>query len=303
MFENVIVGIDGRQGGLDAVALAARLATRDARVTLVHVHTGGLNPIHAATPRLVEEEREASLKLLEDGRVSAELAHAELVSAVGFSAGRVLHEEAEKLAADLIVVGSCARGGLGRVMLGDDTRAALNGAPCAVAIAAEGYARHPAPFAKVGVAYDESPESKRALAFARGLAEPTRASIEAHEVVKLPTAAYMGMLPAAVGESIELMVSRAEAQLAELPGVRGTASYGPAGEELADFSGRVDIMLVGSRGYGPLKRMMLGSTSNYLERHARCSLLVVPRPGPPVQEHEVAEVASAEERDTTAAAV
>jgi nucleotide-binding universal stress UspA family protein len=35
--------------------------------------------------------------------------------------------------------------------------------------------------------------------------------------------------------------------------------------------------VVGSRGYGPVKRLVLGSTSAYLQRHARCPLLVLPR--------------------------
>jgi nucleotide-binding universal stress UspA family protein len=39
----------------------------------------------------------------------------------------------------------------------------------------------------------------------------------------------------------------------------------------------MDVLVVGSRGYGPIKRLVLGSTSNYLQRHARCSLLVLPR--------------------------
>ena len=40
----------------------------------------------------------------------------------------------------------------------------------------------------------------------------------------------------------------------------------------------LDILVVGSRSYGAARRLVLGSTSNYLERHARCSLLVLPRP-------------------------
>ena len=53
--------------------------------------------------------------------------------------------------------------------------------------------------------------------------------------------------------------------------------YGLAGEELAAFGDEVQLLVVGSRGYGPMKRLILGSTSGYLERHARCSLLVLPR--------------------------
>jgi hypothetical protein len=58
------------------------------------------------------------------------------------SPGRGLHEEAERRNADLIVVGSSSRSLLGRVWVGDDARASLNGAPSAVAIAARSYAQH-----------------------------------------------------------------------------------------------------------------------------------------------------------------
>jgi nucleotide-binding universal stress UspA family protein len=46
-----------------------------------------------------------------------------------------LHELAELTDADLLVIGSSRRGLLGRALIGGDTRAALNGASCAVAIA------------------------------------------------------------------------------------------------------------------------------------------------------------------------
>jgi nucleotide-binding universal stress UspA family protein len=193
------------------------------------------------------------------------------------SSGGGLHQRAEEQSADLLVVGSCSRGVFGRAMLGDDTRAALNGAPCAVAIASVGYADHPVPIANVGVAYNASQESKTALAVARELAAPTRASVHALEVVSIPTAAYTGIMAPAIGESIESMLQEADGRMKELTDVEGRAVYGLAGEELAAFGDQVDILVVGSRGYGPVKRLVLGSTSDYLERHARCSLLVLPR--------------------------
>jgi hypothetical protein len=49
------------------------------------------------------------------------------------------------------------------------------------------------------------------------------------------------------------------------------------GEELAVFGNAVDILIVGSRSYGPLRHQVLGSTCAYLQRHARCPLLVLPR--------------------------
>ncbi|MGA2319209.1 MAG: universal stress protein [Solirubrobacteraceae bacterium] len=276
MFKNVLVGVDGRRNGHDAIALASRLADSDGTLTLAHVHTGDLRPTHAVTPGMVKEEREASEQLLERERAEAGV-DAKLLSIVAMSPGRGLHMQAEEQDADLLVVGSCSHSAFGRAMLGDDTRSALNGAPCAVAIASLGYAAHPAPISKVGVGYDGSHESKAALAVAMKLAEATGAAVHVLEVVTIPTYAYTGLIPPVMGESIDAMLEEANVRLRSLTGVEGHAVYGLTGEELAAFSEEMDILVVGSRSYGPVRRLVLGSTSDYLERHGRCSLLVLPR--------------------------
>jgi nucleotide-binding universal stress UspA family protein len=279
MFKNVLVGVDGRPNGRDAIALASRLTDPDGKLTLAHVHSGELRPSRSIIPGMVAEERRASEALLKRERSAADVS-AEIIGIVSMSAGRGLHEQAEKQDADLLVVGSCSHGAFGRAMLGDDTRAALNGAPCAVAVAARGYAEYPAPIAKVGVAYNGSPEARAALAVARTLAEPTRASVHALEVVSIATYGYTAMAPMAIGESIDAMLKETNSRLGELPDVEARAAYGLTGEELAAFGDEMDILVVGSRGYGPMRRLVLGSTSDYLERHARCSLLVIPRTPP-----------------------
>jgi len=276
MFKNVLVGVDGTPNGRDAIALASRLVDTAGKLTLANVHPGELHPLHAVTPGLVAEERKASERLLEHERDAAGLS-AELLSIVASAPGGGLHRRAEEQGADLIVVGSSSRGAFGRAMLGNDTRAALNGAPCAVAIAARGYAEHPTPIARVGVGYDDSPESKAALEKAREVAAPTRATIHALEVVAIPTYAFTGLIPPTVGEGIDMILSEAGDRMRALPDVQGSAVYGLTGEELAEFGDELDLLIVGSRSYGPVRRLVLGSTSDYLERHARCSLLVLPR--------------------------
>ncbi len=276
MFKNVLVGVDGTANGRDAIALASRLMDPAGTLTLAHVHAGELHPLHAITPALLAEEQQASDKLLEDER-SAGGVGAELISVVAASPGAGLHRQAEEQGADLLVVGSCGRGALGRAMVGDDTRAALNGAPGAVAVAARGYAAHTAAIARVGVAYNGSPESETALASARELAAPIGASVYALEVVSIPSYALSGMMAAPLGDSIDAILAEANERMGKLADVEGRAVYGLAGEELASFGDQLDILVVGSRGYGPVRRLVLGSTSDYLERHARCSLLVLPR--------------------------
>jgi nucleotide-binding universal stress UspA family protein len=277
MFENVIVGVDGRPTGRDAIELARRLVSPAGKLMLANVITDELSPVHAITPGLMGE-REASHELLQRERAEADLdADVELVSFLALSPGRGLHDLAEERGADLLVVGSCGRGVLGRAMLGDDTRAALNGAPCAVAITARGYAEHPLPLASIGVGYDGSPESEAALAAARGVAAQQRAKLIALEVVSIPTYSFTGLTPPALGDTIEALVKDARERLRTLEDVEGHAVYGLPGEALAEFSGDVNLLVVGSRNYGPLRRLVVGSTSDYLERHARCSLLALPR--------------------------
>jgi nucleotide-binding universal stress UspA family protein len=144
-------------------------------------------------------------------------------------------------------------------------------------VATRGYAEHPIPIAAIGVGYDGSPESEIALATARELAARNRALVRALDVVALPNYAFTGFGAPALGESIEIMINEANERMTQIEGVDGRAVYGLPGEELAAFGGEVQLLVVGSRGYGPMKRLILGSTSDYLQRHARCSLLVLPR--------------------------
>jgi nucleotide-binding universal stress UspA family protein len=265
MFSNVLVGVDGRAYGRDAIALAARLKDPGGKLTFAFVQGGSL-----------AEDLEDSASLLEAERRAADL-DADLISVVATSPGRGLHEQAEKQNADLLVVGSCSHSAFGRAMLGGDTSGALNGASCAVAIASRGLAERREPIARIGVAYNGSRESEAALALARELAARTGASVHALEVVSIPSVAYTGVVAPAIGDTIDAMLNEATGRLEGLSGVEGRAAFGLSGEELAAFGEEVDILVVGSRSYGPIRRLVLGSTSNYLARHARCPLLVLPR--------------------------
>ena len=194
MFKNVLVGVDGRQGGRDAIALASQLVASGGKLTVVCVFGGAFMPPHTVTPEMIEDGRAQARAQLERDQAETGV-EAELVIAEGLTAGRVLHERAERQRADLLVLGSCHRGAFGRAMLGDDTRESLNGAPCAVAIAPAGYSESAKPFATIGVGYDGSPESRAALALARALGERTGARVSALKIVHFPTYIYSGLMP------------------------------------------------------------------------------------------------------------
>jgi nucleotide-binding universal stress UspA family protein len=275
MFEKVLVGVDSPVAGRDAVALANVLVGHDGAMTLMHVLLGLPVPPYSTSPELADRDRERAERMLEllRGDASVEAA-SEVVQ--GPSPGQVLHVQAEARGCDLIVVGSSHRGLLGRVMLGDDTRAALNGAPCAVAIAPAGFADRSGELATIGVAYDGSAESEAALNAAVELASARHAKVRALRIVPPPSRWYTGLVPPVLLD-LDGVVERADAEMRKLEGVEGRAELGLPGEDLASFSREVGLLVAGSRAYGPLRRLVQGSTSNYLQRHARSALLVLPR--------------------------
>ena len=192
--KNVIVGVDGHEGGRDAIALAERLRAEDAKLTLAYVYHGDEHVWRGSSPPYEATEEERTRELLDKAREKAGV-QAQLQTHGSPTVGRGLHELAEAIGADLLVIGSSRRGLLGRVLIGDDTRAALNGAPCAVAIAPAGYVQHPNLMREIGVGYNGSPESEHALGIARKLAAELDTKLSAFEVVYFPARLYAAGLP------------------------------------------------------------------------------------------------------------
>ena len=52
---------------------------------------------------------------------------------------------------------------------------------------------------------------------------------------------------------------------------------GDPSDQLANAAAELDVMVVGSRGYGPMRHALLGSVSAKLMRNCPAPLLVVPR--------------------------
>jgi nucleotide-binding universal stress UspA family protein len=275
VFTNILVGVDGRPSGRDAIALARQLGTPGGQIKLAHIY-GGAWILSGAAGRALASGRKHSAELLGRERAAASL-EARLISQPARSVGRGLHELAERNQADLLVVGSRGRSLVERVLTGDHTIASLNGARCAVAIAPNGYRRRTDRFAKIGVGHNGTPESEQALQAARGLAARHRSEITAIAVVSLQSMPKGEQIPVDWTQITEQLLWEERHRLARLEDVEADVRYGDPSEELAQIAEGLDLLVVGSRSYGPVDRLFSGSTSNYLARHTPCPLLVLPR--------------------------
>jgi nucleotide-binding universal stress UspA family protein len=289
MSKPIIAAVDPRREDVAPAALGAMLARlTGAPLVLaasypVDLSVDNLHPEYARTLRL---ETERALHRVAAAIEAAGVPVTTTVVAADGSPARALHEYAEDADAKFLVIGSSARGQLGRVLPSAITDRLLHGAPCPVAVAPVGYtfADVSAGPTLIGVAFTDTPDGHAALAMARALAGPARAGVHVMTVAEPLDVLVTGSLDGSALEDVR----RARHEVASAVLRRGTDGVpesrlaggeilsGRPAAALATASEGLGLLVCGSRGYGPLRTLLLGGTSHALVRKASCPVLVVP---------------------------
>jgi nucleotide-binding universal stress UspA family protein len=270
MARKLVIGYDGTPEGEDALALARLLApalSADLVAACVKAVPHPRPRGHGWRERL-EEDSERTLA----GATGEDLGRRAVVSS---SPARGLFELAEQENADLLVVGSSHHSGLGAVLAGSVGRALLQGGPCPVAVAPRGYHAEDVDRLRViGVGFDGSAEAEGALDGAIELAQAAEATMRVIAALTPIEGAYDNASRYdALREKLAAAVDRCPPELRADARTRN----GAATEVLrAEADMGVDLLVLGSRGYGPLMRTMLGSITAELMRSAPCPLLMFP---------------------------
>ncbi|MGN6588537.1 MAG: universal stress protein [Solirubrobacterales bacterium] len=277
----ILVGYDGSDGGRDALELARVLSeATGASVLVTTVLPYG--PLPVPYEVLEEEEGERARPLFEEARERLGDLEVETRAFGGGTPAGVINDLAEREGVDAIIVGSPHRGPIGRTLIGSVADGLLHGAPCEVLTAPRGYASERRdPFRTIAVAYDDTPESKAALKRAEEIGLTCRSTIAVYTVSAPPAvvpgaSGYAPAIPPEAGAIVTRTVKAVDERLA----ATGRALSGtPAAAivEACEEAG-ADLLVAGSRGYGPLGRVLLGSVSTQLAHKAPCPVLVVPRP-------------------------
>jgi nucleotide-binding universal stress UspA family protein len=284
----VVIGFDGSDSGEDALALGLRLARAiGARPLLACVYEDEA-PI--GTQRVDAEwvayGRDHARQVLEGARkLGGEEAE---YSAVGSSSpAHGLHDVADAEGASLIVVGSTRHGARRRILPGSTGERLLHGAAHPVAVAPRGARDQPdASVQTVGCAFIDTRDGREALDWAARLAARVGGRLN---VISVAGRHAEGFAPVVRREAEETYIAEAKQRyqealdgaLAELPSgldATGEVLAGDVVDCLASLDDRdLDVLVCGSRGYGPVRRVLLGGVAARLVRRAAAPVVVVPR--------------------------
>ena len=242
LYKKVVAGYEDNERGEDARVLAERIVERDGgELKVVHVERG--------------------------------------------SPADTLQALAESGEADLIVLGSTHRAAIGSVAPGSIAEHLLHGARCRLVIAPKGYALedHSQDRLRVlAVGYDGMAESHAALEEGATLARRFGASMKVIGVMTpIPPvgAAAAAQAGPEAGPDFQTRLHNAVGELPpELRALPVLEHGDPVHKLLEVTEVGVDLLVLGSRGFGPVMRLLVGSVSSRVIRAASCPVMVVPRP-------------------------
>jgi nucleotide-binding universal stress UspA family protein len=296
----VVVGIDGSEGARTALRTALlEAAARGAELDAVSVYPVNLGwtagrPLDVPDIGAVRADtRDRARALLAD--VLGELA-GEDVAGIEDVPARVVIDGGHAAAllvkraagADLLVVGSRGRSAVRSLLLGSVALHCVTHAPCPVVVAHGDPGGGPDRGRHVAVGLDGSDGALVALREAVGQAHRRRTELDvlvAYSLADYWTDPYAALgppverFPSLVEEEAERLVGTVTAELAQsggaLPPVHLHVVQGSAREVLVEHSAAAAMLVVGSRGHGAFRGVLLGSVALHCVMHADCPVTVV----------------------------
>ena len=279
----IVVGVEDSFRAEDAVALAGDLArVADANVLAVSAYPFDDRPSAHYNPSIRDDLCEAAERTLDQICEPLSQVTVEQVAMADPTPARALLRAAEEAGAALIVVGSSHGEFTGGLCPGSTAWRLLHGAPCAVALAPQGYRMGtPRSFNRVTAAFDGSAGGYAAVSVAAAIAESAGQALRVVTVFGSTDPPHPWVHPVPGVLRLDADAERAAREAltratASLPHADAVFRVGDPGEELTRESERCDLLVLGSRDYGPQGAIVLGEVGRVLMRSAACPALILP---------------------------
>jgi nucleotide-binding universal stress UspA family protein len=283
MRPTIVIGTDGSaqaDSALDFGAAIARALGARVIVANAYFHTPPLRGDRGTYDAIMHDD---AAEIAGKGAAEVEGVTEVRARAVsGPSIPEALHHVAEVENADLLVIATSARRRIAGHQPGSIAERVAHQSPCSVAVVPPN-AGEPR-FERIGVAVDGTPAARTALEFASLLADRAGGESPYLRLMHVsPVPAVFGHVPQPGAQppptrpvfdrrGLEALAATAR----EHCEVDVEERAGAPAAELMRMSEGVDVLVTGSRDQGAVKRLLLGSVSTHIVRHATCPVVVVP---------------------------
>ncbi len=279
----VIVGVDGSSGAASSLRWARSLSTRREWPLRAVLAWGYLDQHHAGLPTFDpnygDDDAAAALDAFVVEALGDDAAGVEKVAVCDLPARALLEQASD---GDVLVVGARGLGGWKGLLLGSVSQHVLHHATVPVAVVREGESAERG-HGRVVVGIDGSATSVGALEWAVAEAASRGAQLEVvhswQMVIAGPSPYAVALDPQPFEDSARFILDDTIAKvdlgaLASEP-IR-TVAAGSARSTLLDAAEQADLLVVGARGMGGFRGMLLGSVSHAVAQHAACPVVVTP---------------------------
>lgn len=306
---NVLVPVDFSGASLEAIKFTLPLLKRfGAKLHLVHV-TAPDSPLAglAAMPILLSDDESMDRVRTHLKRAAKKWApelQSTTVHALRGEPFQQICQLAREMTIDLIVIPTRAQTGIKHLLLGSTAERVLRYSPCPVLVLHSFHGRKHTGgngagsrgalnFKTILAPIDFSECSIKGLSYARDLARQFKSRLVLMHSVNLnyPVAndeyahydfpELLGRIEKAAGEQLRKLTRKSEFAGLE---VDTALEVGHSGEQICGQAERrdVDLIVTSTHGRTGFKHVLIGSTAEYVVRHAPCPVLVVPNHERPV---------------------
>ncbi len=287
MWSTILVATDGSEHACSAVRAAVSLAeATHAKLIALHVFDTTYPAAtelgawewavgQGAFARMVDAEKErvetATLPLLQPLQGNWEMHH-EMGHPVQVTLGAAVHYNA-----DLLVAGSRGMNAWQAILVGSVADGLMHQSNRPVLIVRGS----DAPLQKILAAADGSAGAQRAVEIAAGLAAAAGSGLTALNVVQLPHTPrtppddhtlynYAEKMKHSVEQSLKTAAEASQIAISVVQRQGNTA------HEIVQYArdSNASLIVVGNRGLGPFRSLLVGSVSDSVAHHAHCSVLI-----------------------------